>query len=519
MEKVSPPQAHSTEYRVEKPQVYPAHLAPEGAEPPREVRRVAVLVVHGMGQQVEFETLDQVERGLRERERLAAPAGCPPTVARLVELGEQRLRRLEMALTGPAGACREAHLYEAYWAPLTEGKVTLRDVFWLLWRASSLRRRSFDRWIFGKRWKFDPDGSTVSYVKHAMFFVLAVLTLNATALATVAICLLRGPEASWMRSPLISDLTWPLAAVLLLAILFAGALALRGRVKKKGAGTLRWIVEPVMNFLIRVNLWAIVFGTELAALVAFTFFLVHRGVGSEHLLPDLLGGVSGAPLFLLRAGLWGAFFAAAWIARGILIQYIGDVAAYISPNALDRFSDLRDEIQGCVAKTARAIYLSGSGTVPEWQYDRVFLVGHSLGSLIGYDILNRLINEDALAGGRQQVVGRTPLFLTLGSPLDKTAFIFARQGKKRTSDAREALAATVQPLVQSYANRPFRWVNVHSPYDIVSSELLFYDERGASVPPAVENVKDPDAVAPFIAHVDYWRNPTLFKILHAALTA
>ena len=111
--------------------------------------------------------------------------------------------------------------------------------------------------------------------------------------------------------------------------------------KRKGAGTMRWIVEPVMNALIRVNLWAIVFGTELAALVAFTFFLFHRGVGSVHILPDLLGGVIGAPLFLLRAGLWGAFFAAAWIARGILIQYIGDVAAYISPNALDRFSDLR----------------------------------------------------------------------------------------------------------------------------------------------------------------------------------
>ena len=29
-----------------------------------------------------------------------------------------------------------------------------------------------------------------------------------------------------MRSPLISDLTWPLAAVLLLTLLFAGALAL-----------------------------------------------------------------------------------------------------------------------------------------------------------------------------------------------------------------------------------------------------------------------------------------------------
>ena len=33
MEKVSPPQAHSTEYRVEKPRVYPAHLARMGRSP------------------------------------------------------------------------------------------------------------------------------------------------------------------------------------------------------------------------------------------------------------------------------------------------------------------------------------------------------------------------------------------------------------------------------------------------------------------------------------------------------
>jgi hypothetical protein len=519
METVLPPEPHPTVYRVEEPRAYPAHLAPEGAEPSPEIRRVAVLVVHGMGQQIEFETLDAVERGLRERERMAAGRGHPLTAARLVKLGEESVRRLEMTLSGPGGVKRDVHLYEAYWAPLTEGKVTLHDVLWLLWRASSLRKRPFERWIFGRRWEFDPHSQTVSYVKHAMFFVLAFFVLNAAALSALAISLIRGPEASWMRSALISDLSWPLAAVLLLALSFALLLSVRRRVKRKGVGTSTRAVESVLNFLIKANLWVIVAVTELGALAAFTFFFVHRGVSMSRFLPDLLGWAGGLPLFLLRAGLWGSFFLVAWILRGILVQYIGDVAAYIFPNALDRFSDLRTEIQTCVAKAARAIYTSGAGDAAEWQYDRVILVGHSLGSLIGYDTLNRLINEDALVRGRLHVLGRTPFFLTLGSPLDKTAFIFARQGEKRTSDAREALAATVQPLVQSYVNRTFRWVNVHSPHDIVSSELVFYDERGAPVPPAVENVQDVDAIAPFVAHVDYWKNPTLFKILHSAVTA
>ena len=49
-------------------------------------------------------------------------------VARTVELGDERLQRLELKLTGKSGAEREVHVYEAYWAPLTEGHVKLRDV-------------------------------------------------------------------------------------------------------------------------------------------------------------------------------------------------------------------------------------------------------------------------------------------------------------------------------------------------------------------------------------------------------
>jgi hypothetical protein len=40
---------------------------------------------------------------------------------------------------------------------------------------------------------------------------------------------------------------------------------------------------------------------------------------------------------------------------------------------------------------------------------------------------------------------------------------------------REALAATVQPMIQSYASRPRWWVNVHAGPDIISGSLEYYD--------------------------------------------
>ena len=147
-----------------------------------------------------------------------------------------------------------------------------------------------------------------------------------------------------------------------------------------------------------------------------------------------------------------------------------------------------------------------------------------LGSVIAYDTLNRLILDDtpprageADAGGLS-VVSRTRLFLTFGSPLDKTAFLFGVQGM-RTTEAREALAASVQPMLCDYALRPRKWINIYSPWDIVSGYLDYYDPPGSTDPRRVENRIDPHATTLLKAHLEYWRNPLLFQILHRELTS
>ncbi|HEY6050046.1 MAG TPA: hypothetical protein VIZ58_02285, partial [Thermoanaerobaculia bacterium] len=151
-------------------------------------------------------------------------------------------------------------------------------------------------------------------------------------------------------------------------------------------------------------------------------------------------------------------------------------------------------------------------------YAGCVLVGHSLGSVIAYDTLNRLILDDeaAGAGAGLDAVARTPLFLTFGSPLDKTAFVFGIQGKN-TSEGREALAASVQPMICEYRLRPRRWVNVHSPWDLVSGTLDLYDSADASESRRVENVADREATTLLAAHLEYWHDPLIFEILHREL--
>jgi hypothetical protein len=114
--------------------------APPPAPPPVEKR--AIWVVHGMGQQVPFETVDALAQGVIKTLESKKPDGWvfpgpPRMVATKFSSPDDPakidvVQRVELKLerTSPAGHQEqmELHLYEAYWAPVTEGVAKLSDV-------------------------------------------------------------------------------------------------------------------------------------------------------------------------------------------------------------------------------------------------------------------------------------------------------------------------------------------------------------------------------------------------------
>jgi hypothetical protein len=90
-------------------------------------------------------------------------------------------------------------------------------------------------------------------------------------------------------------------------------------------------------------------------------------------------------------------------------------------------------------------------------YDRLVIVGHSLGSVVAYDTLNAMIVADNHANKERKVAERTSMLLTFGSPLDKTAYVF-RNHKAIEAEVRGALAAQVQPLILDYDIACSFWV-------------------------------------------------------------
>jgi hypothetical protein len=566
-----------------------------GAAQLRARSRTAVFTAHGMGQQIPFQTMDQVARELLAADARAGNANAARRV-RSLKTGDQWLSRIELELSGaPGGQPCETHVYEGYWAPLLEGKVTLRDVIRFLAAAGrngirNAHRGVFSRWLFDRYEPYPISVRTLFYLVTALATVASLVVINSTiAVVTAGRALLATPPA-WLTAGLFADLTTVFNVVITAVAAFglslavgvgARTLGIRAALRQAWSWVTVVLLLPAIAFVIVAGVsipllfyahirsgvqpydvllsrvapeaslgafnaafdrWAWMLALALLVilgarwLVGVTMALFKditqpTGGGRTLIVAGLVAALAGFTAWIalsiaaipgsagalsVRAGLaWIMLIAVSAKVRTVLVQFVGDVAAYIMPYRLDAFSDLRDEIKARAYKVAHAIYAMKAPD-GSFEYDRILIVGHSLGSVVAYDTLNRLIREDEASGRTLDVVRRTPLLLTFGSPLDKTAFIFSLQGRG-TSEAREALAASVQPMIQSYDFRPAQWVNIYSPWDIISGKLDFYDPRSSADARKVDNRVDREATTLLVAHTEYWSNPLFIQCLYDAL--
>ena len=517
--------------------------APKVGEPAPAGRRVAIIVNHGMGQQVPYETIDGVAqaiwRGIGEPQRGVA---TPRSLIRRVRLGtqgkdevEDELVRAEIQIQH-GGEILDVHIYESYWAPLTEGKVSLKDVMTFLFDAgwngflNTKARKGFQRWMFGREESFElPKVRLMFTLTILMLLLLALVFMNAVLTAAAASHAI-GAAKTFPQEPLAISLTSDFIVADLAAALIALGTVVFPCFYKKASKS-----PSIPRWLSWLGWGLIVVGAFLIVLAGFCMPLQLASFDPERWLliwPSRWAGD------LVKSGwnhiwvtlLWAVELLAAYGARWFLIEYVGDVTAYIAAHTVSKFYHLRQQIWRTAMKVARAVYRAEAHhkagvEAPEFLYEKIIVVGHSLGSVIGYDVLDGLLLEDALSDRPLHVASRTRMFLTFGSPLDKTAFLFRTQADM-CSPVREVAAAAVQPMIQDYGNRPHEWINLFSKSDIISGHLDFYDPPDkanakdkemfrnpgtvpAVDPRAVKNLLDPDARTPLAAHVEYW-NGKLF---------
>jgi hypothetical protein len=491
------------------------------------VERVAVLVCHGMGQQVPYETLDCVAKALASKEKAVIPQEHTPPRVSFARIGKQRLARAEVTVQGVDGP-RQVHVYEGYWAPLMEGRLGAWDVTKFLFSAGFTglryaRHGEWDRWMFGAPRKLKIKEGTGLQLKLAFAVVISALALYAVLLAVAvakAILFLwigaATTSTAWHAGTLVRALTAdlltsPLVLPLPAALLTGVAHFLRPRMK---------LSPHVMRVVLALLcLWIMVSAATLVVHWAMWVFMDRNGYidATAYLEPAARHGDNLLyPLFVIVA-----LIVVAWI-RAFYIQYFGDVAAYVSSHKVNKFNEVREQVKAVGRDTARAVYEATDQTTGRLVYQKVLVVGHSLGSVVAYDTLNGMINEDVETGGRLRVEARTQGLVTFGSPLDKTAFIFRTQ--LASAVYREALAAANQPMIEPAGGvRRIPWINISSPHDPISGPIDFYDPEPGTLANEdlhlrVNNQVDEEANIPAAAHTQYWQNRCLARYLHALVT-
>src|ERR1700693_3388255 len=189
-------------------------------------KRIAIFVAHGMGQQIPFETLDAIAESLRAYDESLTGHREKPT-SKSVGAGDQWLQRVELNLK--SGADRiEAHVYEGYWAPLTEGRITLRQVMSFLTGAASngmkIARKTFKRWLMGEYHAFPTPIRIVLYLLVALATVEALVALNSIIVTVAAARALFSQRPWWLTNGLFEDLTTTFNAVVTTMVVFAASL-------------------------------------------------------------------------------------------------------------------------------------------------------------------------------------------------------------------------------------------------------------------------------------------------------
>lgn len=195
------------------------------------------------------------------------------------------------------------------------------------------------------------------------------------------------------------------------------------------------------------------------------------------------------------------------------IDYIGDVVVYTTTDIKSRFFEIRKQILDGAAAELLAL-------LQDKRYAKVIVAGHSLGSVIGYDALNRTNHAVNLKQVKPALARKVKGFVTFGSPLDKVAFFFREHTPDDQYLRRQILthyhSFKAKPLTEQEnpkeLGNPFKdyfdhvhWMNFWDREDLVSGSLDFYRVD--------ENLEVKMGANGIAAHLAYWEFRAMYEMV------
>lgn len=494
----------------------------------------AILVIHGIGEQNPYETLDQFGRNLMRY--LAFDGGIDDlqiSADRYDHNDSTEARiRLQTNKFGPRDTDspdkpRPAiiDIYEYYWAPETEDKISYKEtLLWLIKTTLTPIRMLAANFITLK----DESDETLSPWAIFRRELLRIMFIYLPLLFVLAGLIYLLPKA--MQLPGALKTIFESSTRIAMTICFAASVIIDYVVLRQlWSNLLRYLRRQPAIFKSQWVWWTLLVSAAFALLgyVIGHFNKFNRVEPREYFSPLLHWNVLWV---LVTAGV-------ARLMQLFLKNFIGDVAVYTNADAKAKnFAARKAILAGAVKATTRLLrdtdVLQDQG-INNQAYDQVIIAGHSLGSVIAYDTLNQLFNKQASRS--DQIVGYVPTqtqitqpdldkirgLVTFGSPLDKVYYFF-----RENVPQQQAIRAQVLQFLQSFKKRPsgadyglyrfqryndiykypglrrIQWLNAWSKQDPVSGALHFY--TGLSR-------REFTYAIPIYAHLSYWEDLRFYE--------
>jgi len=175
---------------------------------------------------------------------------------------------------------------------------------------------------------------------------------------------------------------------------------------------------------------------------------------------------------------------------------VGDIQIYATHNENQRYYLLREKILQIVGDTVLSVLRTKDGLIAKPLYDRVFLVGHSLGSSILMDViveLHRLLMEGGLD---ESSWNRLRCFVSYGSALEKTHYLLGcarpvapQQVGEFKADLYSRLFSADESALRpagAASRPPMFWTNYWYFSDVVANAIASYGRARSTADPAPE---------------------------------
>jgi hypothetical protein len=199
-------------------------------------------------------------------------------------------------------------------------------------------------------------------------------------------------------------------------------------------------------------------------------------------------------------------------ATGWISEMMGDLVIYTTSDVRSPSYAVRQAVLDAAVEELKLL-------LRQDDFERVVIVGHSLGSLIAYDAINRIIVDLNVGNGiRREHARKLAGLVTFGSPLDKVAFYFrdrlpadayvhqqivAQQNAfRRRAFPGEQFAVTIGNPLESRLDAA-RWLNFYHLKDPIGGHLDAYDvDHNIECDVAVSGAVD--------AHSSYWFHAPMY---------